>query len=176
MSKIHALIVAPPGTGKSTLISRVLEELNRPVFGYITRKEKDEWDEELGHPIYIYPAERDRGRFPVLLVGYCKDKRPTIYPEAFDRFAPHLWEPVPTNALILMDEIGFMETSSEHFCEGIFRLLDGETPVIAAVKDKDTEFLQKVRNHPKARCYYLTAENRDILFSQVLQHLTQEKE
>ena len=58
MSRIHALIVAPPGTGKSTLISRVLEELNRPVFGYITRKEKEEWDEELGHPIYIYPAEQ----------------------------------------------------------------------------------------------------------------------
>lgn len=171
MRKIHAFIVAAPGIGKSTLINRVLEELDRPVFGYITRKEKDEWDDILGNPIYIYPAARPQVRTAENLVGHCKDRKPTVYPEAFDRFAPYLWEPVPENALIVMDEIGFMEASSELFCGGIFRLLDGENPVIAAVKDKDTDFLNKIRSHPGAKCFYLTTENREAMVSEMLQYL-----
>ena len=38
-SKMHALIIGAPGVGKSTLIRRVLAELNRPVFGFLTKKE-----------------------------------------------------------------------------------------------------------------------------------------
>jgi len=91
-----------------------------------------------------------------------------VYKEAFDSFAPRLWESVPQGAVILMDEIGFMEASSEAFCNGIFHLLDGDIPVIAAVKDKDTPFLQAVRNHPKATCYHLTEDNREALFQQIL--------
>lgn len=172
MSQIHAFIVASPGVGKSTLISRVLEALGRPRFGYLTRKEKDEWDEALGHPIYIYPAGQTPKRASDNLVGYCKDRRPTVYPEAFDRFASHLRKPIPEGAVILMDEIGFMEASSRAFCDEIFRLLDGNIPVIAAVKDKDTEFLKKVRSHPKAKCFYLTSENREELFTQVTDYMT----
>ena len=176
MSQIHSFIVAAPGTGKSTLIQRVLEVLDRPVFGYVTRKEKDEWDEVLGHPIYIYPAGQPQLRSENNLVGYCKDRQPTVYGEAFNRFAPCLWEPVPQGAVILMDEIGFMEASSEAFCSGIFHLLEGNIPVIAAVKDKDTEFLKKIRSHPKARCFYLTPENRDTLPAQVIDFMTAGKD
>lgn len=176
MSTIHCLIVASPGVGKSTLIARVLETLNCPVFGFLTRKEQDEWDEALGHPIYIYPADRSPERSRENLVGYCKDRRPTVFPEVFDRFAPRLQQPIPKGAVILMDEIGFMEASSEAFCHRIFDLLNGNTPVIAAVKDKDTPFLKKIRSHPKARCFYLTPENRDSLVAQVTAYMTQQKE
>ncbi len=168
---MHSFIVAPPGTGKSTLIRRVLEELHPPVFGFLTRKEKDEWDEELGNPIYIYGAGRPQLRSAENLVGYCKDRRPMVYPDAFDRFAPKLWEPVPQDAVIVMDEIGFMEASSEAFCKGIFHLLDGDIPVIAAVKDKDTDFLRKIRSHPKAKCFYLTEDNRQEIFLSVLKEI-----
>lgn len=171
MKRIHSFIVASPGVGKSTLINRVLGALGCPIFGYLTRKEQDEWDEDLGHPIYIYPAGQAQKRSKDNLVGYCKDRRPTVYPEVFDRFAPHLREPISEGAVILMDEIGFMEASSPAFCEGIFGLLDGNIPVIAAVKDKDTEFLKKIRSHPKVRCFYLTPENRDAIFTQVIEYM-----
>lgn len=170
MTGMHSLIVSAPGVGKSTLIRRVLQELNRPVFGFLTRKEKDTWDPVLGNPIYIYPAEGPFVRTEENLVGHCKDRRPVVYKEAFDRFAPRLWEAVPRGAVILMDEIGFMEATSEAFCSGIFRLLDGDIPVLAAVKDKDTPFLQAVRNHPKTTCYHLTPENREALFQQISAH------
>ena len=167
MMRLHSLIVGIPGVGKSTLIQRVLKELNRPVFGFLTRKEKDIWDPVLGNPIFIYPAEGAFIRTEENLVGYCKDRRPVVYKEAFDRFAPRLREAVPSGAVILMDEIGFMEASSQGFCDEILRLLDGDIPVLAAVKDKNTPFLQAVRNHPKVTCYYVTEDNREALFQQI---------
>lgn len=173
MRRIHCFIVGSPGVGKSTLITRVLEERNGPIFGYLTRKEKDEWDETLGHPIYIYPAGQAQLRGKENVIGHCKDRRPVVYPEAFGRFALRLREPIPVGAVIIMDEIGFMEASSQTFCREIFRLLDGDIPVIAAVKDKDTPFLNTVRSHPKAQCFYLTPENRDALLSQVTDYMAE---
>ena len=171
MTAMHSLIVGSPGVGKSTLIRRILAELNRPVFGFVTRKEKDEWDPDLGNPIYIYPAEETPVRTEENLVGHCKDRRPVVYKEAFDRFAPRLQEPVPRGAVILMDEIGFMEASSEAFCAAIMKLLEGDIPILAAVKDKDTPFLRAVRSHPKARLFHISPENRDSLLSSILVHM-----
>ena len=168
---MHCLIVAPPGIGKSTLIRRVLQEVDRPAFGYLTRKEKDMWDEELGHPIYIYAVGEISERSQENLVGHCKDRRPVVYGEAFDRFAPRLAEPIPTGGVVVMDEIGFMESASPAFCGEILRLLDGDIPVIAAVKDKETKFLDRIRTHPKARCFYLTPENREEIYRAVLNEL-----
>ena len=67
-----------------------------------------------------------------------------------------------------MDEIGSMESKSTIFCDTILRILSEPIPVLAAVKDKDTEFLQQVRNHPNCQCFYITKENRDDLLQEVL--------
>lgn len=86
----------------------------------------------------------------------------------FDRYAPKLLSPVPEGHMILLDELGFMESASEKFCSAVLSLLDGSTPVIAAVKHKDFPFLQAVRSHPNCRCFHITEENRDTLFPEVL--------
>ena len=172
---MHCLIVGAPGVGKSTLIRRVLQELNRPIGGFLTKKEKGIFHPILGNPIYIYAVGEEEKQCEENLIGYCKDRRPVVYKEGFDRFAPHLVEPVPQDGIVVMDEIGFMESASEAFCQGVLGLLDGEVPVLAGVKDKDTPFLTKVRTHPKATCFYLTEENRDRVFLEVLEYMNDEK-
>ncbi len=168
---MNSLIVGAPGVGKSTLIRKVLAELHRPVFGYESKKETDTLHLLLGHPIYIYEAGKEKLRSPENLIGYCKDRKPTVYKEAFDRFVPKLLKPIPEGAVILLDEIGFMETVSEPFCRAILSLLDGDHPVLAAVKDKDIPFLRAIRSHPKATCFHLTQDNRNSLLPLILQQL-----
>lgn len=168
---MHALIVGPRGVGKSTLIRRVLSDLNKPVFGFETKKEDALADESLGSPVYIYAAGTEHRQTPENLVGHCKNKCFATMKEAFDRYAPKLRLPVPENHVILLDELGFMESSSEAFCGAVLALLDGDIPVIAAVKDKDFPFLNAVRTHPNCRCFHITPENRDELFPEVLAFL-----
>ena len=173
---MHALIVGDRGVGKSTLIRRVLQELNRPVFGFETKKEEQPEDPIRGCPIYIYDAGKPHCRVPENLIGYHKERDIPAITAAFDRYAPNLLEPVAENAVVELDEIGFLEASAENFCHAVFHLLDGRNPVIAAVKNREHLFLDAVRNHPNARCFYITAENRDALYEEVLAFMKQQLE
>lgn len=168
---MHALIVGANGTGKTTLIRRVLQELAQPVFGFETKKEDALADPEKGSPIYIYEAGKEAIRTADNLVGYCRNRHAQCIPEGFDRFAARLTRVPEGCRLMEMDEIGFLESRSKPFCDAVLALLDGEVPVIAAVRDKAVPFLETVRTHPKARCFYITPENREALYGEVLAFL-----
>lgn len=173
---MHILITGDRGVGKSTLIRRLLAELNRPVFGFETKKEELPEDPLLGCPIYIYDAGSPRIRTPDNLIGFHRQPDPSAVTAAFDRYAPRLMVPVPEGAVVELDEIGFLEAKSEAFCRAVMRLLDGTAPVIAAVKNRDEPFLNAVRSHPNARVFSITPENRDQLYEEVLSFMKQQLE
>ena len=173
---MHALIVGPRGVGKSTLIRRILQELNRPVFGYETKKEILLEDPLRGCPIYIYDAGKPHCQTAENFIGYHADRDLDAITAAFDRYAPRLMEKVPEDAVIELDEIGFLEAKSENFCQALLQLLDGDRPVIAAVKDRETDFLNRIREHRNARCFTITQANRDELYEEVLIFMKQQLE
>lgn len=161
---MHVLIVGEQGVGKTTLIHRIIEELGTPVWGFETKKAACQT--ECGFPVFIHETGKEWIEAQENLVGYCENKVRQRFPNAFDRFAEKLQ--LPQEGIILMDELGTLENGAEVFCKRVLELLDGETPVLAAVKYKDTAFLQAVRGHNNAKCFYLTPENRDSLYFEVL--------
>ena len=173
---MHALIVGDRGVGKSTLIQRVLSELKCPVFGYETKKETALEDPVRGCPVYIYGAGEPHVQKEENFLGYNKDGASDSVTAAFERYAPRLRKKVPAGYVVELDEIGFLEARSEAFCAAVLELLDGNAPVIAAVKDRPLPFLEALRSHPRARCFYITRENREELFEEVLCYLKQQLE
>ncbi len=165
----HALIVGSVGVGKSTLISKVLAELNVSVSGFETRKE-ERLRCEKGIPLYIHIPGQERHYTDENLLGWCFTRNRQSFTETFDRYAAILGNSVGCD-VIKMDEIGFMEAGSQPFCDAIMRCLDGDIPVIAAVKDKEMPFLDSVRSHPNCKCFYITRENRDALCQEVLEYM-----
>lgn len=170
---MHVLITGARHTGKSTLIRELAAATGRPLFGFITKKESDLPDPEKGIPVYIYPPEGPRTQNADNIVGYCKDRGFTPMTGAFDRFAPQLVGP-PRSSLVVMDEIGFMETGSEAFRNAILALLSGDVPVLAAVKPDDHPFLNAMRAHPGCRVFELTADNRDRIRKEILSFIQEE--
>ena len=168
---MHTLLIARPDSGKSDLIKQIISHIGTPVFGYETIKEDSLAEEGKGSPIYIYEIGKPHDRRIDNLAGYCLDHHAATFPEAFDRFAPKLQVSVPAGHLIVLDEIGSMESKSPAFCVAILALLDGSVPVIAAVRDKDTPFLNTVRSHPNCKCFYLTSDNRERIFAEVINHI-----
>ena len=157
---MNVLIVGARGAGKTTLIRRVLESLDRPVWGFETEKEGDQ--------VQIYDAGAEHVPTEENLVGLCGETCGIPVKEGFDRYAPRILAPAKAGSVMIMDELGYLESSSELFCRAVLERLGGRDPVIAAVKDRDTDFLSSGRAHPGCRCFFITEENRDALYEGVL--------
>lgn len=171
---MHILIVGPRQVGKSTLIEKVLKAANRPVWGFETKKETTSFNQELGYPIHIYAAGSPHIQTKDNLVGYCLDHHPTSYPEVFNNFAKKMQTPPKQGSIIKMDELGFLESDAKEFRDTVLDYLDGDIPVIAAVKHNSTPFLDAVKNHPNCKCFFITEENRDDLADEVTDFLEQQ--
>lgn len=172
----HALIVGDIGVGKSTLINRVLEELNVSIAGFETKKEERLWDKEKGLPVFIHKAGAERHFTEENLLGWrcCPNK--VTFTETFDRYSEMLRN-ISGCDIIKMDEIGFMEAGSEAFRSAILKCLDGDIPVIAAVKSMEgVPFLEEIRSHSKCVRFDINAENRDELFKEVLDFMRKQLE
>lgn len=167
----HALIVGPRRVGKSTLIRKVIETLNYSVAGFETKKESKMEDETLGSPIYIHTIGAPWHYSEENLLGYCKNQKTQRIRDAFNRYADKLLQPVPEGTILCFDEIGFMESKEKAFCDAVLERLDGDIPILAAVKDKEIPFLNQVRNHPNCKCFFITEENRDKLVDEVLEFM-----
>ena len=125
-------------------------------------------------PIYIYPASLptdQRKRGVENLVGRCGNfgRQKEIFPEVFNALGTAYLQGTPSCQVIVMDELGFMESDAQAFRRAVLQTLDGETPVLAAVKNRmDVEFLRQVCAHPWAEVVPINPENREELFRALL--------
>jgi hypothetical protein len=100
------------------------------------------------------------------LVGTCTDHHSPRFPEAFDR-AVHYLRGIPAGSIVIKDELGIMESDASAFCGAVLESLDSDSLVIASVHNKKSPFLDAMRTHPNARCFFITPENADALFPEV---------
>ena len=162
---MHILIVGEVGIGKSSLILRLLQHIDRPVYGFLTKKEVSDADGNCY--VYIHSLNGNRQYTNENHIGTCTKNGAVGFPEAFNHFA-YLLKNIPEGNVVLMDELGVMESEATEFCNAVLSVMDGDYHVIAAVKPKDTPFLQAVRMHAKARIYTIDITNRDALFERIL--------
>lgn len=164
----HIIVCGEVGIGKSTLIQRLLRENSRSIYyGFVTERLTEE--EKGFHPIYIHPAgTTERTYTGRNLIGTCNRKIHNINQEVFDTLGVQ-YLTAKLDGIIVMDELGFMESSTKLFCKAVLNALDGNIPVIAAVKSRfDVPFLNDVRTHKKVQLYTITKENRDALYYELL--------
>ena len=162
---MHILIVGSNDVGKSTLIRRLLEKVSLPVYGFLTKKEAPA---QPGgpEPVYIHGVSGERAYTQNNLVGTCIDHHSIRFPEAFERAVYYL-RGIPAGSIVVMDELGVMESAARGFCAAVLDCLSGDNLVIASVRNKKSDFLDTVRAHPKARCFFITPGNSDALFLEV---------
>lgn len=167
--KKHIVLCGRRHVGKTTMTERLLKEIRVPVYGFRTKTMVTDTDGT--HHIYMYPADRCDGHMDdENHVGDCNTVTRTVNLSVFDGLGVRLLRAARPDGIILMDEIGFMETGSERFCDEVLKALDGDIPVLAVTKDTDlgAAFLDRVRKHENAEFYMLTRENFDEVYEKVL--------
>lgn len=158
---MHIFLTGMIQSGKSTAINRALYAAGIKPLGFRTRP--GEYDEDGSSRLYIIPAMQS---VPFGSHNCIADRRSggrnKVFTEVFDTEGVDILRK-SEGGLILMDELGFMESNAEEFKAEVFRRLDGDAPILGVVRDRETEFLDAVREHEKVELWWLTEENREEL-------------
>lgn len=174
---MHYFLTGDVQVGKSTIIKKTLAALQlQAVGGFRSVSVPDLPDGAMS--VYLIPAGEAH---PMMgnwnRVGIRKGCGRGIekFPEAFERAGVQALETVETKPLILMDEVGRMESAAARFSERILALLEESTPILGVVqKMADTPLTNAIRRHPNVRLLTVTKENREELAGEVLRLVSKE--
>lgn len=152
-------LTGPRGVGKSTALTKALTDFGPGVRGLVTRFDAPREVREKG--LYLLPwgaSDPADGVLCARLGG----GRPQAYPEAFDGEGARLLREAaedPGCRLIVVDELGFLESGARGFRAEVLRLLTGPKPVAGVVR----EGLGAWADAPLGEVWTVTEENRDGL-------------
>ena len=156
----NILISGYPGVGKTTLIRKLIKNMNCKIDGFFT-KEKKEAGKRTGFNITDFCGNQE-----VLAHLYFKSPYRVGYygvnVKAFETIGiPALERALEIADLIVIDEIGKMEMFSEKFCEMLEKVFASSKPLLAAIKAKDCRLTAKLKARTDVRVFQLTKKNRE---------------
>ena len=157
------------GVGKSTIIQNALSLMPPLVCGGFRTVSATPISEGALFDVFIEKAWEKTPHDKVHLVGSrLGNGRFISYPETFDSVgAAFLLTSPPDASLILMDELGVMESDAALFRNAVLNLLNGSLPILGVIKPKHSAFLEAIRSHERSEVLEVTHENRDLLPSQI---------
>ena len=167
---MHVFLTGDIQVGKSTLASKVLAAMGDVRLGGFRTVTVDDRPDAFGS-LYIVPAAEKEpicGDENCVGIRRGHGKGTEGFPEVFDRAGTVALADAEDYDLILMDEIGKLESESPAFLGRIAALLDGDVPILGVLrKEGKTPQQMLVRSHPKVRLIEVTAENRDALVDEI---------
>ena len=168
--KKHIVLTGARQIGKSTLVHKLLQRCIVPLHGFVTKATPRQPDGT--HSVYLYSIN-DKEQLPCCdnHIGDACFGRRKVYPEVFDTLGLQLLSNC-NDGLIIMDELGFMESEVTAFCQKVLQCFDGDIPILAVCKAKPgIEFVDQVKYHPHTALYTVTEDSRDALYSELLSGL-----
>jgi nucleoside-triphosphatase len=166
MEQRNLLITGLPGTGKTTLVMRLVERLKGVQAAGFYTKEIRTGGVRLGFEIVDLrggrtllshvdiPGSRRVGKYGVDVSGF----------ERYLQTVPFLSS---DTALVIIDEIGKMECLSERFTRLVVDLLDAPVAVVATIALHGGDIIDRIKKRPGVHRYPVTKENRDSLVDEI---------
>lgn len=155
------LITGKPGTGKSTLIRKLMDRYSdRNISGIVTpdiRKDHKRYgfkiiDIASGHEEILASVDIKSGE---------KVSKYGVDVKAVDRIMDKVMESFRDADIFMVDEIGKMELFSEKFKRAVIKILESDKPVIATVHQSKNAFSEKIKKRRDAEIFILRRENQD---------------
>jgi len=175
MKKKNLLVTGKPGSGKTTIVEKILETLGEHnPRGFLT-KEIRKGGNRAGFELVSLEGRRAvlshvdiRSRYRVGKYG--------VDLESFEAFLDELSLFEPGTGLVVIDEIGKMECLSVKFCTLLNRVLDSPIPLLATIARSGPDILENIKGREDVVLMEIKKETRepdaDILSRKVGEMLT----
>ena len=165
----NVLLTGRPGVGKTTVIRRVVEQLQGwRACGFYTQELRRQ-TRRIGFRVVTLDGQEGR----LAEVGFDSPYRVGRYGvdvQSFERLAlPTLT--IPGADLLVIDEIGKMECFSRPFQQAVQCVLDGRLPVLGTIGRGGGLFMRSVRGRKDVRFIEVTGASRTGLPSRLAQML-----
>lgn len=164
-------LTGEPGVGKTTLIRLVVEKLraSTPMTGFLTEEVREQ-DRRRG----FAGRTLDGRSFLLADVGPVGPFRLGSYHvtlEGLEAIGLPALTPGPDTRLVVLDEVGKMESFSLPFRERVERLLASDIPVLASVALHGVGFVKRVRHDPRITLIHMKRDSREGLVGELLRRL-----
>lgn len=160
---MNLLITGPPRSGKSTLIERIIERLDRPASGFFTREIR-EHGRRIGFSIVTLDGQEGVLAHQGIKSRYRVGKYGVNLEDLHRLALPSMTTNEP-DRLVIVDEIGKMECFSPRFRDTLIRLLDSENDVLGSISLRGGPFIESIKARPDVEMIEVRPDNRDHLVS-----------
>ena len=157
----NILLTGPPRCGKSTLIERLIKQIQRPITGFFTREIRES-GKRIGFAITtldgkegVLAHRESQSRIRVGKYGVNLD--------ALDQIAVPSMVPSEPGQIIIIDEIGKMECFSPLFRETLVKTFDSPNLVVGSIALKGTPFIEALKDRTDVFLVGVDEKNRDSL-------------
>ena len=165
------LITGERGAGKSTLLEKTrpfLKELfpSVKICGFITKLKQPEDNKRIVTFKLIDKKEE------IIIAETLKNKM-TTKEEGFKKASILLKNLISEGKILIIDELGYLESHFKEFQKEVFRLISEAKFSIAVIRKMKTPFLDKIKNLKDAELIEVNNENRNSLAGEIKKALVQ---
>lgn len=160
---MHIFLQGPRGIGKSTVIRNTLDILTADaplaLGGFFT------WNGGMDDPhIYMRPAAIGREREIYRIASYDAEKGGMACDlSVFEKAGVSILGESAGAALIIMDELGFLEAGAPEFRRAVLKIIGGSAPVLGVLRIGGIPWHDDIKNDPGVLLAGVTEENRGAL-------------
>ncbi len=167
------LITGLPKAGKTTLIKKIVQKLNRPVAGFYTGDIREE-NIRVGFSLTTFSGQKGILSHVNISSRYSISRYKVNLKDLEDIGVKEIEEGLKTDKMIIVDEIGKMELFSEKFKQIILKCLEAPNDFLATIVQKGNFFTGQIKNRKGVQLFRLDASNRASLEKEILALLSTE--
>ena len=160
---MHIFLQGPRNVGKSTVIRKTLDilavESPLEIGGFFT------WNGGKGNPYIFMKSARNNGEGEIYRIAHFDESKGGLKCdiEVFEREGVRLLNASRKSELIIMDELGYLESDAPMFKQAVLNLVSGQAPVYGVLRLGDVPWHDAIKRNPLVKLVDVNKDNRDVL-------------